>query len=154
MITTVISVVAFITFIGGALMVSVLIAIAVLHVLDKGFDLVSRLIHPPSSPTSNPIEYIRDCSNYGANQSKVRVHSQISLQKIADNLIARFGTEILQRTICKRGSPCQNRDTQEHNEKYSRYLKRFAPVKHLGTIVNWLRRRVNQSGKEPFTLCP
>ena len=149
MITTVIQVVAFIAFIAGALIISTLIAIAILGILDKGFDLVSRLIRLPSSPTSNPMENIRDRSNYGTNQSEVPIHPQITFQKIAYNLKARLGTEILQRAICKRGSPCQHGDTQEHNKEYSRYPKRFIPVKHLETIVNWLRRCVNHSGKEP-----
>jgi len=153
MISTVIQVVAFIAFMGGALTVAVVIAVAVLHALDKGLDLVPRLIRLPSSPTRNPIEKIRYRSNYGANRSEVPVHPQISPQKIAYGLITRFGAKVLQVAVCNRRSPCQNTDTKEQNEKYSRYPKCFVPVKHIVTIVDRLRRRVNQSGKEPLVQC-
>jgi hypothetical protein len=49
-----------------------------------------------------------------------------------------------------------------NEEEYDCYINRGLPrtiprpfpfpIKHIVTIVNWLRRAVNQSGKEPFQL--
>ncbi|MGD2065275.1 MAG: hypothetical protein PVI95_02380 [Dehalococcoidia bacterium] len=149
MITTVISVVAFAALIGGLLMVSVLIAIAILHVLDKSLDTVSRLVHPPSSPTSDPIEDVRRHGDYEATHSEVLVNSHISPQKVIQALITRRSNNVIKTTLTETRSPCQNSYTQGHNKNYSRYLKCFIPIKHIVSILNKLRRRVNESGKEP-----
>jgi hypothetical protein len=138
MITTVISVLAFIAVIGGTLTVSVLIAIAILHVLDKSLDSVSRLAHPSSSPTSNPIKDVRGHGDYGTSHSEVLVNSHISPQKVTQTLITRRGNNVVKKTLTETRSPCQDSDTQRSNENYSGYPKYLIPVKHIRAIVSKL----------------
>jgi len=137
-------------FTAGVVALSVTIAIIILHLVDKGLDrLILHLKHHPLR-ASNPIKYVRGYSNHKATQGKVSVHSQINLHKIIQIFIARSGKHVLQSTICNRRSTRQNGDTQRHNKDCPRYLKCFVPIKHIRTIVDWLRKRVNQTGKEPL----
>jgi len=138
--------IALVVFIVGCVATS----ITILNLLDKCLDvLISHLKHSPSR-ASNSIEYVRGHSNYETSHSQVSIQPHISPQKIIHTAITRFSNNIFKITLTKTGGPCQNSDTQGSNKNSFGYLKGCVPIKHIGNIVDRLRRRVNQSGKEPF----
>lgn len=58
---------------------------------------------------------------------------------------ARYLLELLRSDFSKSIVYCQSHNARQ---KYLKSLQQYLP-KHIRTIVNWLARRVNQSGKEP-----
>jgi hypothetical protein len=149
MIIAVIEVVAFIVLIGGLGIIAVVIATTIFSLLDKGLNalILRRRLSPLH--LSNLIEYKGGYSNHDTNQTHNLIHPHISPYKAVQNLITWLGNNALK--IDKARKYYQKKDTEGGNKDYFEYLKRFVPIKHIGSIVNRLRRSVNQSGKEPTT---
>jgi hypothetical protein len=58
---------------------------------------------------------------------------------------ARYLLEMFRSSLSKCVVYCESHNTRE---KHLKYLQQYIP-KHIHTILDFLRRRVNQSGKEP-----
>lgn len=147
MIIAVIDVVAFIALIGGLGVISVVIAITIFNLLDKGLDalILRRRLSPHH--LSNLIEYKRGDSNQQINQTYNSIHPHISPYKTIQNLMTWLGNNTFKINEVRKYH--QKKDTEGDNKDYFEYFKRFVRIKHIRSIVNKLRRGVNHDYTEP-----
>jgi hypothetical protein len=148
-----------VAFFVGVVAVSIIIVILAVKLLDKGLDALDALILRHSIPCRpsrlETCNQIRDCRRY----SKPEINPPNNF--VYPHSIP-YKIRILLITMSQRNSPfkealteggsknqfCQKNDAKP-NKKSSRYLAGYPPVKHMVSILDRLKRAVNQSGKEP-----
>lgn len=150
---------AIVLFFIGVVAVSTIVVILAVKLLDKGLDALDELLLWHSIPRRpsrlETCNHIRDSRRY----SKTEINPP-------NNFVYPHGIpyriRIILIAMSQRNSPfkkaftkfgVKNQLCQKNNaktdEKSSRYLTGCPPIKHMASILYRLRRRVNQSGKEP-----
>jgi hypothetical protein len=156
----IVAVINLVIFIVGCVTLSALIVVGVVNLVDKGLDKLDTLTlrHSITHPASRlkTTNQIRDSRRYG--KPKINPPNNVVYMQNVPYII-----RILWIILYPRNNPSKvalaqagvknhlyPKDNPKTNEKSPRYLTSFPPVKHISTIVNKLRRRVNESGKEPL----
>jgi hypothetical protein len=152
-------VIAVVAFFIAVVAASIIIVTAIDRLFFRSLDaldgLIKRRSAPPSSLfTSNEGRYKRGDSKTKINPSNSLVYPHKTHYEIDQQLII----------AAHRNSPfkeihAQRRYKNHHRNKNNRenlespfgYFKHFVPIRHIRSIVNRLRGRVNESGKEPFS---
>lgn len=135
----------------ASLVISIAVAIIVGHFLVKGLQALLLYLLPPhrlSSEDNDNNKYEKDHSN---------IETTINKETSYPFDIRHYDPCNLLHNLIK--NPRSHRDNYSDNKAYDSesegYLPRLTPraipfpIKHIRTIVNRLRSRVNQSGKEP-----
>jgi hypothetical protein len=143
--------------IGGGV-ISVLIAVVITHFILRGIEALLPIPSRTHQNTANDNE----CETGQPENGTSGTHGSIYLLNIRRcDLYEVIRTRINEmRKNDPTNNECPNHERNAKPKKHYRYINRhrpsFAqhpfpipPIEHILTIVNWLCRRVNQSGKEP-----
>ena len=141
----------------GAAIISVVLGIVITHFVLRGIEILIPLRHIVHYQTTNDNECETGQTDNRTDRAHVAIYPlNIRHYDLYDIIRSRIGkmpcSQVRQQYPSHK--PCT--DTKE----YHRYINRYRPrptqhpfpipvIKHIHTIVNKLRRRVNQSGKEP-----
>lgn len=152
----IIAIIDLVIFIVGCVTISTIIVVSVVNLVDKGLDALDALIlrHsvlcPPSRlETTNQIRNSRGYSKPEINDTKSLIDSHSIPYEIHKLLIAVDQGNSPFKNVREIKKQLYQKNNTEANEKSPRYLTGCPPVKHMVRILDRLKRRVNQSGKEP-----
>jgi hypothetical protein len=150
-------VVLFLLSLIGIAILSVALSIVITHFILMGIEALLPLRHIVHYQTTNDNECERDPTNNPATaESKPTYPLTIRHYDLYDIIRSHITKMPKNRTR----NQCLNHKDDTNEEEYHRYINRyppcvtqhplpFPPIKHIRTIVNKLRRRVNHSGTEP-----
>ena len=141
----------------GVAIISVALSIVITHFLLMGIEALLPIRYPMHYETAN------DNENETAQTNS---HADVDNVFIYPLTIRRYDLyEIIRSRISKTSANqirdlCPNKKADANKKEYYRYINHrpprltqhpfpFPPIEHICAIVNKLRRRVNQSGKEP-----
>jgi hypothetical protein len=143
----------------GIAVLSVVIAIVLVHFYLRGLEALASHMRPLRYKVWNGNEYARQ------QNKKETAINDISIPKYEASCYGLY--DIIRNYIHKAskqqiGKYCPEKQNQTTKQKPLHYTKGCLPrttpfslplpIKHIGNIVNKLRRHVNQSGKEPREL--
>jgi len=155
----IIAIIDLVIFIVGCVTISTIIVVSVVNLVDKGLDALDALIlrHSVLCPPSRleTTNQIRDSRRYG--KPKINPPDNVVYTQNVPYIIRIFWIVLHPRnkpskvvlTQAGANNHFYPKDNPKTNQKSFRYFTSFPPVKHIRTIVNKLRRRVNHSGTEP-----
>jgi hypothetical protein len=152
---------AVVAFFIGVVATSIIIVTIIDKLFFKGLDALDGLIKrrsvPPSSlfTASNECGYERGDSKTKINPTNSPIYPHKTRYEIDQSLvITTHRNSPFKETHAQRRykNNYRNKDNRENLKSFFGYFKYFVPVRHIGSIVNRLRRAVNQSGKEPVRM--
>jgi len=158
----IIALINLVIFIVGVVAISTIVVTIIEKLFFKGLDELDALIQRRSVPspslftTSNHSGYERENSKTKINPTNSPVYShKIPYEISQPSIITTHRNSPFKETHTERRykNHYRNKNNRENLKSFFGYFKHSVPISHIGSIVNWLRRRVNQSGKEPSKLC-
>jgi hypothetical protein len=134
----------------GVAILSIVIAIIIVHFLLKGLEAVALRVISPRYEIRDGNEYQRDHNNNSATANDIPIHpdtiSRYDLYEIIRNLIKPSENQIGKQCPCQK----TNTDKKEYYRYINRFLPRLAPcslplpIKHIGSIVDRLIRLIRK----------
>jgi len=147
----ILTVIQLLLFFVGCVLLALVIVLLLVKLLDKGLDALAEHLNPNAVTrplnTSDHIGYDRADSKSQINFAHIWVYFHKAFDEVHHKLIV----TALRNSLLKKDlgrlyghEYCHEENNTTSNKYEPRYSERLVPIKHLATIVNWLRRSVNQ----------